>query len=89
MKWSKTLLNLLWRTIKTIGITVVGKDFAKLAKLVAEEVAILEDNGMPGEEKRKAVQRKARAWLKERGEEVSATLLNLLIEIAVAMLTKK
>jgi len=87
-KWPATIMNLLWRGIKALGKAIVGKDFAALAKFVSNEVKIVESTTMTGEEKRKAVQREARAWLKERGVEVRATLLNMLIEIAVGMMNK-
>ena len=84
----KVALNLLLSTLKSVFKLAIGPQGSKLITLIIQWVKTIEDKGMPGDEKRKEIQRQARAWLKERQLEVQDYLLNLAIEIILAYVRK-
>lgn len=86
MEFIKTLLKGLLQTVLRI---IFGSDWKKFGDaLKAAVFALIDNEDMTGEEKKKEVYRQAREVLKEIGVEVKSSMLNLLIEWSYQLLKK-
>jgi hypothetical protein len=79
----------LWPLIKPIVIVLVNMISGKIMETVIEIVQTLQSTGLTNEEKRNLAYYEIRDTLKENGQELSDSMINLLLEMAVQKLKTK